>query len=417
MFTKTKSRLKRAWLYTAGNRLTRPMMKHFDWPLFLIVLAISLFGIVCVFSATSSEVTEYPDNVMEMLATQSIYYPRLQFLWLLAGIAVMFILNILPYELYGRLSTVIYMGTCGLLLVTKMFAEVGRGGMQAFLTVFGDRGFQPSEFGKVSMIICFAKMFSDRNRPIKKFSEFLVWTAYMALPTALVVLQPDFGTAMVYLFMFCVLILITGTDAKLLYSLIGCVVLLAIPVWYAMNNTSAAENFRLTRFLIWLDPESYPDEARQVINAQIAVGSGGLFGKGIVSPGSFASLGYISDDHTDFIFAIVCESFGLAGGFALVLGYMLMIARMIWLAVHVPDAYGAHIIIAVVGMFLFHIIENLCMVIGLLPVTGIPLPFVSYGGSNMLTNWAALALVENVAIRSKHQSEINRSSNTRSVEL
>ena len=414
MFT----RLKAAWHYIWDNRLTRSMFRYFDWPLFLIVVAISLFGIVCVFSATSSEVTETPNTIMEMLETQSVYYPRLQFVWLLAGIVAMMMIIFLPYEFYGKSATWIYLITCGVLLFTKLVAEVGRGGMQAFLT-FGssDRGFQPSELGKVSMIICFAKVFSDRKRNVRRLSEFLMLSAYMAVPTVLVILQPDFGTAMVYIFTFCVLIFVSGTDTKLLLSLLGCAIVLAIPVWYAMNNTSTGENFRLTRFLIWLDPESYPDEARQVINAQIAVGSGGLFGKGIVSPGSFASLGYISDDHTDFIFAIVCESFGLVGGFSLVAGYMLLIGRMIWLAVHIEDPLGAHIIFAVIGVLLFHIIENLCMVIGLLPVTGIPLPFVSYGGSNMLTNMAAIGLVENVVIRSKKQSQVRLTSNSRSYSL
>jgi rod shape determining protein RodA len=267
------------------------------------------------------------------------------------------------------------------------------------------------------MVICLAKVFSDRKRNIRKFSEFMMLAVYMAIPTGLVVIQPDFGTAMVYIFTFCVLIFVSGTDARLLLSLLGSLVLLAIPVWYAMNNTSADESFRLTRFLIWLDPESYPDEARQVINAQIAVGSGGLFGKGVVSPGSFASLGYISDDHTDFIFAIVCESFGMAGGFALVGGYILLIGRLIWLAVHTEDAYGSHIIMGVLGVLLFHIIENLCMVIGLLPVTGIPLPFVSYGGSNMMTNMAAIGLVENVVVRSRKQSQVRLTSSSRSYNL
>lgn len=414
MFTRLKARLQ----YIRDNRLTRSMMRYFDWPLFLIVVAISLFGIVCVFSATSSEVTETPSTVMEMLETQSIYYPRLQFIWLLVGIAAMMIVNILPYQVYGRYSTWIYLGNVAILTFTLVVAEVGRGGMQAFLRIgSSERGFQPSEFGKVAMIICFAKTFSDRKHTVKKLSDFLMLTAYMAIPMVLIVFQPDFGTALVYVAVFCVMIFISGTDAKLLLSLAGCLVILAIPVWYAMNNTSAAENFRLTRFLIWLDPESYPDDARQVINAQIAVGSGGLFGKGIISPGSFASLGYISDDHTDFIFAIVCESFGLVGGFALVGAYMLLIARLIWLAVRVEDPYGAYIIIGVMAMLLFHIIENLCMVIGLLPVTGIPLPFVSYGGSNMLTNMMAIGLVENVVIRSKRQAQLNRTSNTRSYSL
>lgn len=412
------SRLKAFLQYISDNRFTRGMMRYFDWPLFLIVVAISLFGIVCVFSATSSEVTEMPSTVMEMLATQSIYYPRLQFIWLLAGTVAMMFVIFFPYELFGKWSTWIYIINIAVLLLTKAVAEVGRGGMQAFLKIgSSDRGIQPSELGKVAMIICFSKVFTQRKEPIKTLADFMWMTAYMAIPLVLIIIQPDFGTAMVYLAVFCVMVFLSGTDGKLLWALFGCLLLLVIPIWYAMNNTSASENFRLTRFLIWLDPYSYPDEARQVINAQIAVGSGGFWGKGIVSPGSFASLGYISDDHTDFIFAIVCESFGLAGGFALVFGYMLLIARLFILAMRVDDPFGSYIIIGALGMFLFHIIENLCMVIGLLPVTGIPLPFVSYGGSNMLTNMMAIGLVQNVIIRSRLHAESNRTDTNRSINL
>lgn len=414
MISKLKALLRYIW----DNRLTRSMMRYFDLPLFLIVIAISLFGVVCIFSAASTEVTETPSTIMEMLETQSTYYPRLQFLWLLAGCCVMLVVMFLPYKLYERWAQGVYLANILMLLFTLVVAEVGRGGMQAFLKIgSSDRGIQPSEFGKVAMIICFSKVFTQRKEPVKTLSDFLLMAAYMAIPLVLIILQPDFGTAMVYVAVFCVMIFVSGTDTKLLLCLFGCALLLVIPIWYAMNNTSAAENFRLTRFLIWLDPESYPDEARQVINAQIAVGSGGVFGKGIVSPGSFASLGYISDDHTDFIFAIVCESFGLVGGFALVGAYILLIGRMIYLAMRIKDPYGAYIIIGSMAMLLFHIVENVCMVIGLLPVTGIPLPFVSYGGSNMLTNMIAIGLVENVVIRSRQHAQSNRIDTSRSISL
>ena len=141
-----------------------------------------------------------------------------------------------------------------------------------------------------------------------------------------------------------------------------------------------------------------------MINAQIAVGSGGLLGKGIVSPGSFASLGYISDDHTDFIFSVFCESFGMVGALGLVAAYALLLGRLIVLSMRVKDPFGSYVIIGVMAMFLFHVVENICMVIGLLPVTGIPLPFMSYGGSNMLTNMMAIGLVMNVVMRERQRA-------------
>ncbi|MBQ8088496.1 MAG: rod shape-determining protein RodA [Clostridia bacterium] len=399
------------------NRLTRRMMRYFDWPLFIIVMLISLFGIVCVFSATSSEVVETPRSIMEMLETQSTYYPARQLRNLLVGLVMMVIFTYVPYKLFGSWSNGIYLLNLAVLMLTKLLAEVGRGGMQAYLRVGSESAFQPSEFGKVAMIICFAKVFSDRKKPISKLRDLMQMGIYMGIPTFLILIQPDFGTAMVYAFVFILMIYISGTKRSLLYRILFAAVLLAIPVWYYMRNTSSGDNFRLMRIMMWLHPENYPDDARQIINGQIAIGSGGLFGKGIVSPGSFASLGYISDDHTDFIFAIVCESFGLIGGLALVAAYILIVARLVRLALSVEDPYGAYVIFGVMAMLLAHIIENIGMVIGLLPVTGIPLPFVSYGGSNLITNFAAIGLVQNVMIRTRYRNRLRRIHTSRAIRL
>ena len=411
------SRIRAFFKYIRDNQFDRSLMKYFDWPLFLIVIGISLFGVVCIFSATSSQVTEYPANVVEMLQTQSILYPRLQLMWIGAGLIAMAAIIFFPYDLYGQYANVIYSANIGLLVFTLLVAQVGRGGMTAFLSWGGgDRGFQTSEFGKIAIIIALAKAFSVRIKPIMKFSDIIPLAIYTGIPLVLIVAQPDVGTALVYLAVFAVMVLVSGTNAKLIWGVIIAFLLLLVPLWYFMNNSSSG-NFRFTRILIWLDPEAYPDEARQVINGQIAIGSGGLFGKGIVSPGSFASLGYISDDHTDFIFAIVCESFGLVGGCALVLAYMAMIARMIWLSIRVNDPYGSYVIIGVSAMMIFHVVENVGMVIGLLPVTGIPLPFVSYGGSNMLTNMMGIGLVLNVVMRSRQRELQQRTSTNRVVQL
>lgn len=390
-----------------SNRFERSLMKYFDWPTFLIVIAISLFGVVTIFSATSTEVTETPATIMEMLETQPLTYARLQFFWILAGIVAMFAIIYFDYEIYGKNASLLYWFNVGLLVFVLLIAVAGRGGMKAFISWGNDRAVQPSEFGKVIIIIAFAKTFSARTKPVMTFREIILPSLNLALPMFLILVQPDFGTALVYLAIFCVMVWVSGTNWKLIAGVIAVGVLLIIPVWYFMNNSSS-ESFRLTRIQIWLDPESDPDAARQVINGQIALGSGGLTGKGLVSPGSFASLGYISDDHTDFIFAIVGESFGLVGTCGLVLAYALLIGRLIYLSIKVNDPFGSYIILAAMSMFLFHIIENICMVIGLLPVTGIPLPFMSYGGSNMVTNMMALGLVENVVMRDRKRRSYSR---------
>lgn len=388
------------------NHFERSLMRYFDWPLFITVIGISLFGIVTIFSATSTEVTQKPATIMEMLRTQPLTYSRLQLIWLIVGIVAMFVLIFFSYELYGKYANVLYTINLVVLLLV-LGTTAGRGGMNAFFNWGSDRGIQPSELGKVIMIIAFAKAFSVRVKPVMTLRDVIPLVLYMMLPMVLIIAQPDVGTALVYLAVFCVMVWVSGTNYKLIVGVIACGVLLLIPIWYFMNNSSS-DSFRLTRILIWLDPESYPDEARQVINGQIALGSGGLFGKGLVTPGSFASLGYISDDHTDFIFSIVGEAFGLAGMSALVLAYIFLLGRLLYQAIRVEDPLGSYILIGVFGMFLFHVVENIGMVIGLLPVTGIPLPFMSYGGSNMLTNMAAIGLAENVIMRSRKRDSHRR---------
>lgn len=405
MFARVKAFFKRL----SDGHLNRDLMRYFDWPMFLLVIAISLFGVVAIFSATSTEVSDTPSTVMEMLESQPLTYARLQLVWILAGIAAMFLVIFFNYDVYGKYANALYAINLGLLLFTLLVARAGRGGMTAFLSwgSNSDRGFQTSEFGKVLIIMAFAKAFSVRMKPVMKFRDIIPLVLFLALPMALVIAQPDFGTALVYLAIFCVMVFVSGTNRKLIAGVLLCGVLLIIPIWYFMNNSNS-DSFRLTRFLIWLDPESYPDDARQVINGQIALGSGSLSGKGLVSPGSFASLGYISDDHTDFIYSIVGESFGFVGAAALLLAYILLIARLIYFSLKVDDPFGSYCIIGVMAMLLFHIVENICMVIGLLPVTGIPLPFVSYGGSNMLTNMMAIGLAENVIMRSRKKESHRR---------
>ncbi len=388
------------------NHFERSLMRYFDWPLFITAVGISLFGIVTIFSATSTEVTQKPATIMEMLRTQPLTYSRLQLIWLVVGIVAMFVLIFFSYELYGKYANVLYTINLVVLLLV-LGTTAGRGGMSAFFNWGSDRGIQPSELGKVIMIIAFAKAFSVRVKPVMTLRDVIPLVLYMMLPLVLIVAQPDVGTALVYLAVFCVMVWVSGTNYKLIVGVLACGVLLLIPIWYFMNNASS-DSFRLTRILIWLDPESYPDEARQVINGQIALGSGGMFGKGLVTPGSFASLGYISDDHTDFIFSIVGEAFGLVGMSALVLAYIFLLGRLLYQAIKVEDPLGSYILIGVFGMFLFHVVENIGMVIGLLPVTGIPLPFMSYGGSNMLTNMAAIGLAQNVIMRARKRDSHRR---------
>ena len=388
------------------NRYRPGLFKSFDWFLFFLVLAIALFGVVSIFAATASASGEEVTGLMNILSSNPITYARLQLIWLALGIIVMFMISMLDYHLYGKYAQLIYLGNMVILLVV-LTVEAGRGGMTAFFSVgsssstLGQRTFQPSEFGKVAMIIALAKLFSQRKTPISNWQELWPTIVFVGVPMILVFVQPDFGTALVYAVIYIVLLYISGTKRKLIYALIAIAIAVAIPIWFYINT--ASDSFRLTRILMWLNPDQYPDEARQVINGQIALGSGGLTGKGIVSVGSFASLGYIPDDHTDFCYSIVGEAFGFVGSVALLIAFMVFLGRLIHHALHTQDTFGEYIIVGTAAMFMFHILENICMILGITPVTGIPLPFISYGGSNLLTNMASLGLVMNVIMRSRQR--------------
>ena len=385
-----------------ASRLSRDMLRYFDWPLLIMVLLISLFGMICIFAATTTSVQEVPATIAETLSTQPTYYPRLHLAWIFIGLAVMSVVVYFSYEFYGSMPNAFYIINILMLLFVLLTQTAGRGGMTAFVRVSSssERTFQPSEFGKFMIIIALSKPMSERTRTIKSIKDAIPMVLYVVLPLVFIIMQPDVGTALVYIAVLIIMLFVSGTSWKLIGAVLATIAVIAIPAWYLF--TSSGNNFRITRILMWLHPEDYPDEARQVINAQIAIGSGGLFGKGIVSVGSFASLGYISDDHTDFIFAIVCEAFGMVGGISLVAAYIVMIVYMLIQAMRCSDNLGSYMIIGVASMFIFHVVENICMVIGLLPVTGIPLPFVSYGGSNMITNMVCIGLVENVIMRDRY---------------
>ncbi|MBQ3080537.1 MAG: rod shape-determining protein RodA [Clostridia bacterium] len=401
----------------AKNRFNPSLIRHFDWPMFLLVLFLSLCGVVAIFAATASATETEVTGLANILRTHSITYPRLQLIWMAAGIIAMCAVIFFDYRLYGKYADVIYWLNI-VVLLSVLTVEAGRGGMSAFFnwgsesSSLGERGFQPSEFGKVAIIIALAHLFSKRKKPIKTVRELIPACLYVGIPMVLVVLQPDFGTMLVYIAIFAVLLWVSGTDLKIIAGVILIGICLLVPLWYYMNASSTS--FRLTRILMWLHPEDYPDEARQVINGQIAIGSGGFTGKGVVSLGSFASLGFIPDDHTDFCFAIVCEAFGFIGASVIILGFAMLLGRLIWHAVKTEDKFGSYIITGVMAMFLFHIVENICMILGILPVTGIPLPFISYGGSNYLTNMMCIGLVMNVVMRSRYQRTLgdNRYVNT-----
>ena len=393
-------RFEALWNDIKKSRYRKGLFRHFEWPLVIMVLVMSLWGIVSIFAATGSPVDEGVEmSFLEKITTQSLYYPRLQFFWVCAGMVVLAGVSYFDYRLYGRWKNLFYWGNVIVLALVKFTTEVGRGAANMFFQWGSGRTFQPAEFGKIAIIIALAQVFSSREKPIRTLSELIRMSCYVGLPLLLIVIQPDVGTALVYVAIYAILIWASGTNYKLVVGTICVGVILVVAAWYVLNFS---DNFRVDRIQVWLNPDyDINNSGMQTYNGRLMLGSGGLWGKGLFSVGNFAALNYVPDDHTDFIFAVVCETFGFVGGGLMILLYFAMLVRMMYLANHAEDTFGCYLIIGVMAMLFFHIFENISMVIGLMPVTGIPLPFVSYGGSNYITNIMGIGLVCNVSMRSR----------------
>jgi rod shape determining protein RodA len=376
--------------------LEKRMFRKFDYFSMAIVLAIFLFGLVTLMNATAQPFSGDEYGFSEIVEKLDLHTVMLQFIWFLVGVAGMFALIILDYSTYGELYRIIYWGGVALLLAVLFLGRVIRG-TQGWFQI-GSRGFQPAEFVKIALIIVLAKVASNRSDPargVTTFKEALPILGYLILPVALVMSQPDWGTAFVYI-VICAGILLA---ARISLKMVGILLAIAIPIAFLLYFFLMAD-WQFSRILSFLNPEADALGAgMQVVRSKEVIASGGMTGKGLFAESTLSQLGYLPDHQTDFIFAVVVETFGWTGGLYLILLYAALLIRLIILSFSANDRFGSFIIIGVMSMYAFHIIENIGMVCGVLPVTGIPLPFVSYGGSNMLTNMLALGLVQNVAMR------------------
>ena len=359
----------------------------YDFLIFITVIILVLFGCVMVYSASY-----YSATIEEGDAA---YYFKKQILGAVLGFAAMLFMANFNFQRIDKVKIPLAIVTIGLLLMVFTPLGITLNGARRWVNL-GVTTMQPSELCKITVVVLLSSYFAKNREKISTWTGGIIpafaISAAMCIP---IILQPNLS--MVLCIMITTFIMLFACGANKKHLMILCLAGLA-----AVAVLIIIEPYRLKRLFVFLDPWSDTQgDSWQLIQSYYAIGSGGLFGKGLVSEGSFASLGYIPDDHTDMIFAIVCEAFGFVGGGSLILAYLLLIFRLVQHAIRVQDAFGSYIIFGVTAMLLFHIVENICMVIGLLPVTGIPLPFVSYGGSSYLTNILGIGLVQNVVMREK----------------
>lgn len=374
------------------NSVTNSLsVRHFDWPLLISSYMLALYGVLAITIANYNPTLGSDRSIQQLIMDAA--NGRLQLLWVIVSMFVVAIIMSVRYDIIGRLWPVIYVVDVALLAVVLTTSKINNvAGWYQFM----DRTFQPSELAKLALIVTLSKALTRyKERPIPTFRYFCyVSVIIFGIPAVLIAAQPDIGTLMVFCVVFVAMLFISGFELRWMFLLGSLAIAFLVPI---IAYLAITENFRWLRLVAFINPENDPTgSSYQIINSEITIGSGGFYGKGAFSVGTLTHLNYVPENHTDFIFSVVGETLGYVGSLVLLGLYLFVILRMLLLAYNTEDKYGQLIIIGVMAMLLFHVYENIGMCIGLMPITGIPLPFISYGGTNLVVNMAGIALVLNV---------------------
>lgn len=377
------------------RRDIRREVASIDYILLLIITAIVCFSLISIGNCTLDAAPQDASFWQKLLMLRDSRYVMLQALWFVTGVIIMFAVAIIfEREFYDNLIWVYYALIVGALAILWIIGESTRGAVSWF--TLGERGLQPSEFCKIAIILCLAKLLSAQDEKITRFNQIVPAVAMFAIPFILIMLQPDLGTALVCIAIFVGMIFVAGVNFKIIFTGVGAAAI-AIPlaIKYVLNDE---QRLRLNGFF-GMSGASTSDDVYQLTQSKLAIGSGGMRGNGFLTAGSISQLDYVPDQHTDFIFSATAEAFGFVGASVLIGLYLLLLLRLLYMAHKTPDRFGKLVIVGVCSMFFFHIFENIGMTIGIMPITGIPLPFMSYGGSNMWTNMICIGLAQNVYCR------------------
>ncbi len=356
--------------------------KNFDYPLFIAVLILSAIGLLVVKSAT---LTRADGGVRDL---------TIQTIGMVMGIVFAIILSSLDYKDFKALGIVLYVVSVALLVFVLVFGTGDNLGSRSWINIKGF-SFQPSELAKIAFIMVIS-IFLERISEGQKKYNIIKLLAYSAFLMGLVVAQKDFGTTAVFIFMFFVMLFICKLPYKYIFMMIGGLMAAAPFMWFFVLNDE-----RKGRIISFIFPELDPqDSGFNVLRSKYAIGSGQLTGKGLFE-GVQTQNSMVPVKDSDFIFSVIGEELGFIGAAVVVFLVFFILIRCIYVAKNSRDPYGAFLTVGVAGMLAFHAFENIGMSIGILPVTGIPLPFVSKGGSALLSYYMAIGIVLSVSIRRK----------------
>lgn len=353
-------------------------LKRFNWSMLLLMILIFGVGIMNLISATGVQ-------------DKSLGLYKSQLLWFGIGMGCTALILLLHYSFFSRVAYVIYFANL-LLLVGVLFLGKSSLGAQRWIGI-GALRVQPSEFMKLSMVICLAKYFeSDRTVGGYTFKDLILPTLLVAIPSFLIMKQPDLGTALILLLTFASMMLFIKIEFKTLLA-IAIAAAIALPPVYLY----ALKPYQRQRIVSFLDPAADPKgSGYNSIQSKIAVGSGELFGKGY-RKGTQSQLNFLPEHHTDFIFSVFSEEHGFLGSVILLALYLAFLLNGLSISYQSHDKFGILLSLGIVIIFFWHVVVNMGMVMGILPIVGVPLPFMSYGGSSLVTSILGVAILTNIA--------------------
>ena len=364
-----------------GITMNKRVLRNTEWMILICSIILFAIGLIALFSATQE--ADYSEF-------------RKQIIWFVISIPVVIVVMMVDYNIIARFSWIFYLIFVALLVAVLFTKPIN--GATSWFEITDTLKFQPSELAKIFVIMFLATSLvriQERGKDqINRFSRILLIGLIVGIPLLLIIKQPDYGTAMAFIISTLLMLFIAGIDKKYIIAL-ALIVAVTVPLAYMYVLPDHAK----TRIDVFLNPNLDPrGSGYNIIQSKLAIGAGQVFGMGLLK-GNQTQLGYLYPKTTDFIFSVIGEELGFLFAGAVIILYVVMITKSIQVAKTAKNDLGSYIAMGIAGIFLFHMLENIGMTMGLLPITGVPLPFVSYGGSSLITNFMCIAMLLNISGR------------------
>lgn len=381
-----------AYPTTLAKRRSTSYLQRLDWVLVGGALALSIIGALLVYSATRSKQAD--------AGLDPSSYLKKHILNLAVGLVLGIVISRFDYRLLRAYTPILYgISIVGLVLVLVPHLGHTINGAKAWFLLPGGFSFQPSEFAKIAIILGMSMILSEKRdaESEPRDIDVIYALAVAGLPIALIMLEPDLGTVLVITCAVLAIVAVSGAPARWLIGLIVAGVMVSFLVF----KLGILSPYQVDRFTAFTDPTANTHGIGfNTTQARIAIGSGGLFGQGLFH-GAQTQGHFVPENQTDFVYSVAGEELGFVGAVAIVVLLAVILWRAIYIAVRASDLFGRLVATGIATWFAFQAFENIGMNLGITPVTGVPLPFVSYGGSSMFANWLAIGLLINVHMRAK----------------